>query len=209
MVEQHRTQSRVRPGRALLAMRRARPGPLSRRGLTLIEMMVVLAVVGLLLLVGVPNLREMMLRHQLRVTANAMFAAINLTRAQAVARGQRVMMTPADPLRADWASGWLVFVDRNASLGFDAGDELIYQRGPLERGMRVRSTFASPLAPFYIAYNSAGRSCAAGNSMAARPGGVSLALGRGARHIKINMLGRARICDPEKQAHDCEGAAND
>lgn len=189
-------------------MRRACPAR-SRRGFTLTEMMVVLTVAGLLLLVGVPNLREMILRHQLRVTANAMLAAINLTRAQAVARGQRVIMTPADPRQADWASGWRVFVDRNASLSFDAGDELIFERGPVERGMRVSSAFASPLAPFYIAYNSAGRSCGAGNSMAARPGGVSLVLGRGTRHIKINMLGRARICDPQTQAHDCEGAAND
>jgi len=189
-------------------MRRARLAR-SRRGLTLIEMMAVLTVVGVLLLVGVPNLREMILRHRLRVAANDMFATINLTRAQAVARGQRVIMTPADPQRTDWASGWLVFVDRNASLSFDDGDELIFQRGPLEPGMRISSTFAPPLAPFYIAYNGAGRSCSASNSMAARPGGVSLVLGRSTRHIKINMVGRARICDPQTQAHDCDGAAND
>ncbi len=106
-----------------------------------------------------------------------------------------------------------MFVDRNASLTFDDGDELIFQRGPVERGMRISSafgaTFGPAVAPFYIAYNGAGRSCSASNSMAARPGSVALVLGRSTRHIKINMIGRARICDPQVQAHDCDGAGND
>jgi type IV fimbrial biogenesis protein FimT len=179
------------------------------RGFTLVELMVTVAVAGVLAALGAPAMQGMIERYRLRASANELFAAIELTRAQAIGRGKRVMLMPADSARVDWSSGWVVFVDRNGSLGPDAGDEIIFQQGPLRPGIRVASTFSSHLAPFYVAYNDAGRSCSASNSMAARPGSLSLALGRNTRHIKINMLGRVRICDPQVQRVDCSGPGGD
>ena len=179
------------------------------RGFTLAELMVVLAIAGLLLSAGVPGLSDMIERHRLRTTAGALFSAIDLTRSQAIARGERVIMMPADPLHADWTRGWVVFVDKNSSLSLDGGDELIFQQGPLKSGMSLRSTFASAHPPYYVAYNGAGRSCSASNSMASRPGTLSLVMGQGTRHIKINMLGRVRICDPQLQPRTCSGPGAD
>lgn len=179
------------------------------RGFTLAELMVVLAIAGILLAAGVPSLRDMIERSRLRTTAGELFSAIDLTRSQAIARGVRVIMMPADALHADWTRGWVVFVDKNSSLSLDGGDELIFQQGPLKSGMSLRSTFASAHPPHYVAYNGAGRSCSASNSMASRPGTLSLVMGQGTRHIKINMLGRVRICDPQLQPKTCSGPAAD
>lgn len=179
------------------------------RGFTLAELMVVLAIAGILLAAGMPSLRDMIARSRLRTTAGDLFSAIDLTRSQAIARGERVIMMPADPQRADWTRGWVVFVDKNASLSLDAGDELIFQQGPLKAGLAVSSAFSSPHPPYYVSYNGAGRSCSASNSMASRPGTLSLVMGQGIRHIKINMLGRVRICDPQLQPKTCSGPGAD
>jgi type IV fimbrial biogenesis protein FimT len=165
----------------------------------------VLAVAAVLLAIAVPDLRDLMRTQQLKAAAGDLFAAIDLTRAQALARGRQVKLAPLDPAGADWTQGWRVFDDRNANGQPDA-DELIARHGPLAPGIAVDFAFTNLAPPFYIAYNGAGRSCADGNSAAARWGTVSLFHGGHIRRIKINMLGRARICDPARDT-GCDGAA--
>ena len=74
--------------------------------------------------------------------------------------------------------------------------------------MTVVSAFSSGGTPLYLAYNGAGRSCAAGNSLSARWGTLSVTRGDDARNIKINMLGRLRVCDPAIDPINCGGASN-
>lgn len=179
------------------------------RGHTLTEMMAVLAIVVVMAAIALPNLQRMLLWYQVRGTANELFAAIDLTRSQAIARNSRVMMMPADPQGADWRQGWVVFVDKNGNRSLDPADELIFQQGSVRPGIAIRSAFSSAPAPFYIAYNGAGRSCSAGNSTAARWGTVSVLAGSNTRHIKINMLGRVRMCDPQAEPRNCSGAGGD
>lgn len=165
-----------------------------------------LSITALLLSLGLPGLHELLARQRLRATATDLFSAIELTRGQAMARGRRVLLMPAGAGGADWRQGWLVFVDHNSNLVYDGGDELLLRQGPLAAGITVRFAFTSgTAAPLYIAYNSAGRSCSASNSLAARWGTLSLIFGKQERNIKINMLGRVRVCDPQ-QSSSCTGA---
>jgi type IV fimbrial biogenesis protein FimT len=72
--------------------------------------------------------------------------------------------------------------------------------------MTADFAFTASAPPQHIAYNGAGRGCSAGNGAAARSGTLSLFHGGAIRRIKINMLGRARLCDPARDA-GCDGAA--
>jgi type IV fimbrial biogenesis protein FimT len=173
-------------------------------GFSMIELAVVLAVAAVLLGVGIPNLRPLIEQQRLRSTVNDLFAALDLTRSEAIGRGSRVELAPADPRGADWNRGWVVFVDRNGNQRPDAGDEVIFSHGPVADGISIVSAFSSGGAP-YLAYNGAGRSCSATSSLAARWGTLSLFQGSKTRRIKINMLGRARVCDPQLQASTCSG----
>lgn len=177
-------------------------------GHTLLELLAVLAIAALLAATAMPGLQQVLARQQVRAAATDLFSAIELTRAQAMARGQRVLLMPAGPGGTDWGTGWLAFIDRNANLAFDDGDELLFRQGPLSAGIAAQFAFSSATEPFYIAYNGAGRSCSATNSLAARWGTLSLTLGKQVRHIKINMLGRVRVCDPQQQAANCSGVAD-
>ena len=176
-------------------------------GITLVELLTVLALAGILLATAAPSYRQMIERQQLRTAVTDLVAAIDLTRSQALARGRIVMLAPLDPGGIDWRGGWIVFVDANDNRRPDADETIIFQRGPLAAGLRMSVSFTSKAPPAYVAYNGAGRSCSAGNSLVARWGTLSLALGEHERNIKINMLGRLRVCDPAVEAA-CTGASD-
>ncbi|MFZ3285463.1 MAG: type-4 fimbrial pilin related signal peptide protein, partial [Telluria sp.] len=86
-----------------------------------------------------------------------------------------------------------------------AGDDIIFVHAALPLGIAVGSTFPNKRGADYIAYNGAGRSCTDTSSLAARWGTLSLFQGKQTRRIKINMLGRARMCDPARDGAGCEG----
>jgi type IV fimbrial biogenesis protein FimT len=186
--------------------------PARRGGVTLIELVVVLAIGAILTSVALPDLRGMIRSHQLRVAVNDLFGAINLARTQAIARGRRVQLVPAGAAgdtSPEWRRGWVVFVDQDGDRRPGAGEEVIMTHGPLAEGIVVSAAFSSQQGSPYLAYNSMGRSCSDTSSLAARWGTLSLALGGQTRRIRINMLGRARICNPARDGASCGGAGQD
>lgn len=175
-------------------------------GFSLVELVTVLAVMAVLLSIALPDLSQLVRSQQLKVAASDLFSAINLARAQAIARGARVELAPAGPDGADWRRGWVVFVDNDGDRRPGSGDEVIAAYGPVAAGIAITSVFSSQQGAPYIAYNGAGRGCTDTSSVAARWGTISLFREGQTRRIKINMLGRARICDPARDGAACSGA---
>lgn len=171
----------------------------------LVELMAVLFVTAIVLAIAVPDMRAMLRQYQFNAAVNDLSGAIGLARAQAMARGQRVVLAPAEPAGADWSLGWVAFVDRDGDRRPGGDEELIATHGPVAKGIVVSAVFSSQKLPDYLAYNSAGRSCTATSSAAARWGTLSLFQGEQTRRIKINMLGRARVCDPARDGAACDG----
>lgn len=173
-------------------------------GFTLIELMAVLALAVIVLAVGAPNLIELVRVQQIKTATSDVYSALALARAQAMARNERVEIVPKGENGTDWANGWTVFVDRDGNRLPGPGDEIIAAHGPLARGVSTAFSFTSAAPPYYIAYNGAGRSCSDTSGASARMGTLSLFDGSLVRRIKINMLGRARICDPARDS-TCDG----
>lgn len=174
-----------------------------RRGFSLVELTIVLAVAGVALAVATPATRDLIHALQLKVAVSDLAGAVELTRSQAMGRNRRVTLQAADP--ADWTRGWTVFVDRDGDRKPGSLDEIIEVHGPLAKGITTHFAFTSPAPPYYIAYNGAGRSCSNTSSAQARWGTLSLFQGRHTRRIKINMQGRARVCNPARDA-GCDGS---
>ena len=176
-------------------------------GFTALELLVTMAVAGILLSIAVPEMRSLIRHQQLKAAVGDLFGAVELTRSLAMARGSRVMLAPVDPKGADWSRGWVVFVDHDGDARPGPGDELINSRGALAGDIAVQFDFSSNKQPEYLAFNSAGRGCTDSSSQAARWGTISLFQDQRTRRIKINMLGRVRVCDPARDGADCDGAA--
>jgi type IV fimbrial biogenesis protein FimT len=182
-------------------------GSARTRGFSLTELIMVLAIAAVMLAIAVPDMRQLIRRQQLKAAVNDLFGAIDLTRSQAIARGGQVQLVPADAAGVDWSRGWVVFVDRDGDRRPGDGEEVIMRHGPVPNGIVIGSSFSSQPTPDYLAYNGAGRSCTATSSLAARWGTMSLFQGDQTRRIKINMLGRARVCDPARDGASCSGAS--
>ena len=88
---------------------------------TLIELMVALALAGILAATTAPNWRAFLATSELRDRSEALVRALSVARSEAIKRGTRVDLCPsADRLRcasgATWELGWLTFVnDGNAA----------------------------------------------------------------------------------------------
>jgi len=169
------------------------------------ELIVVMGIAAMTAAVAAPNLHALLSGQQLRTAAGDLYGAIQLARSQAIARNERVRLAPNDASGLDWTRGWTVFVDRDDDRQPGAGDEILSVRQALPAGMVIDYSFTSPAPPQYIAYNGAGRSCSDSNSAASRLGTLSLFHGGQVRRIKINMLGRARLCNPARDS-GCDGA---
>jgi type IV fimbrial biogenesis protein FimT len=173
-------------------------------GATLVELVAVLGIVAILGALALPGMRDMIQARRLDSAAVDLFGAIDLTRSQAIARGDRVQLVPLEPTGADWSQGWVVFMDADGDRRPGPGEEIIASHGPVADGIVFSFNFTSNQLPYYIAYSASGRSCRANSSMAARWGTISLHQDGNIRRIKINMLGRARMCRPERDS-SCDG----
>ena len=91
-----------------------RPLPaLRRRGLTLVELMISLAVLVVVMAVAVPSMQEFSANNQLAATKSSFASALALARTEAAKRGRMVVLQALGSGSADneFANGWEIAVD--------------------------------------------------------------------------------------------------
>jgi type IV fimbrial biogenesis protein FimT len=85
-----------------------------QQGSTLIEQLMLLAIIGILTGVAVPSMRTLLTRNQVQVAQTDFIAALQLARETAITTGKRTLLCPSrdgsrcsDDIR--WENGWLLF----------------------------------------------------------------------------------------------------
>jgi type IV fimbrial biogenesis protein FimT len=172
------------------------------KGFTLLELMVVLAIAGVLMAIGIPAMGDFIRNSRITAAANDVMAALHFTRSEAIKRRDPVTLctsasavTDANPTCAASAflTGWIAFVDTNQSGQRDAGELVLLQHEPMNALITARSSEAA----FRVTYLE--------NGFALNPNAAQLVLcdERGntpsggelssARGILVSVTGRAGV----------------
>lgn len=179
----------------------------AQAGFTLLELMVVVAIVGVLMAVAVPAMGNFIRNGRITAAANDVMAALHFTRSEAIKRRNPVTLcTSANAILtsnlanpnatcadSEFLTGWIVFVDNDPLGTRDAGDLILLNHSP----MNAQITAASSADRFLVTYRDTG--------FADDPNGASIALcdARGntpsggelssARGILVSVTGRAGV----------------
>ncbi len=163
-----------------------------QRGVTLLELMIVLAVAGVLLSVGVPSFRNVIMDNRLTDQSNAFMAAVASTRSAAVRFQRNATICPLLDYEAalpscnpgtDWSNGWMVWVDRDRDGAASAG-EIVSVQEPMQDALTFESVGADP-----ITYNARGFLTAGANDLEL----CDSRSGEEGRVIRINGVGRTEV----------------
>jgi len=164
-------------------------------GFTLLELMVVMAIVAVLATLGAPNFRDLLLNQRLVAAAQAFNAALSLARTEAIRRSASVSVVPS--AASNWSAGWTVVTLQDDPQAL----ETLRRFEALPEGVGVDASLGDGFAQG-VRYDSNGFSRRAAN--AAFGGGcLTLKADTGRRaSIVMSASGRARVCNPDERG-DC------
>ena len=107
------------------------------KGMTLVELLIVLAILILVAGLSLPDLHAMAAGSRVKATATRFMTHVNLARITAIMRARRVVLCPsADGSRClpdgYWHLGWLVFIDLDSDREHTANEPLLEVGGAAE-----------------------------------------------------------------------------
>ena len=172
-------------------------------GFTLYELMVTLAIVGVVLAFGVPNMRQFNQNAKMTSTANDLHAAFHLARSESSRAKTNISICPSDDgatcgADATWDEGYIVFVDLDGNIAVGADDTILRAQPAIASGVTLK--IANDARYFSFAATGLGRSGVNGWDAVSQVvmcddrGNITAAGGNSAARLFVaTPLGRATI----------------
>ena len=174
------------------------------RGFTLLELMVVLAIVAVLSTLAAPSLTRLLQSNTLSSNVNTFMADLRYARSESIRRGGGVVMcrsddpeaanpickTTAGPNGNGWVSGWFVFVDSDNSIDKQSSELLLRMQSPLPQMDSITENDGSASTKFR--FTATGRLFNASPATTFHFGGDRFAADV-QRVLCVNLGGRVRI----------------
>lgn len=166
-------------------------------GFTLLELMITIAIVGILVGVAIPSFTSIITSNRLTAYANELVTTLNLARNEAVKRGISVTVRKVDDnsftnksAGANWEDGWDIFTDADSDGNFETGDVLIRTYDPLKFSYTLRGNNFSN----FIRFASSGQSNTNGSFVICdNSDGNNVPEANTSKLIIVNSVGRGRM----------------
>ena len=143
-------------------------------GFSLVEMMVVIAITGIITAAATPAFRAIFLKNTTIAYTNDFKLALYLAQNEAVKRNIRVTLKPSSASNSIWEGGWNIFQDNDEDGLHDSNEETIYSYVPSANNYTLKSKIAAYANDF--AFNS---------------------LGEPVTHLGSASNGEFTLCDPD------------
>ena len=174
-------------------------------GFTLIELVMVVALVAILYSLAAPSLSGMANSMRLTTAANSLFSSLLLARSEAIKRNSRAVVCKSATgdtcnTSGGWEQGWIVFHDANNNASLDADEVILSREQALPHPIQL--TGNGPVASF-VSYTAMGTTTypsgafQAGTLTVCTKSLTTVA----AREIKISISGRPRTL--KTMVQDC------
>ena len=164
-------------------------------GFTLLELMITLAIGGLLLSMAVPALQSFTNNSKRSSAVNDFVSSMHLARNTAITTNARVTICASSNTTScenvAWNSGWIVFGDSNSNQSVDAGEVVFSATGRLDRVTLQSGQFGD-----FIMYRPNGRAMNA--AVNGNTGQFTVCDKRGPEYAKVvivELSGRPRLSD--------------
>jgi len=175
-------------------------------GYTLLELMIAVAIAGILLVIGVPSYRLLAANNRATSQANSFISLITYARTEAIRRNRTVGLcksidgTTCSTASAGWESGVLVFTftDTNSNGTWDSGESINIVRAdvPFARKSTITGNHASINNSFVFQPN--GRGSGTGSFLISPTGSST-----NQQRSVVMTFGRPRIQCPQSTNLQC------
>lgn len=131
----------------------------TEKGFTIIELMVVVALIAVIAAWAVPSFMDIVAENSVATASNSVVGFLNEARSSAIQQGRQVIVSPATtPVTSSaWSSGLAAWIDGNGD-GVRSTQETLFIQQPFGNGLTLTGPGAS------LSYNGTGLATLSGGS---------------------------------------------